>query len=48
MFGSYSRETVTRKSDVDLFADCGGFVGVMEDVRATLGEKEVDMFRRIA
>lgn len=48
LFGSYSKGTATRKSDIDLLVDSGlrglGFVGLIEAVRGALGGKEIDMF----
>lgn len=47
LFGSYSKNTATEKSDVDLFVDSGlkglQFVGLSEDIRQAL-DKEVDVF----
>ena len=48
LFGSYGKGNATEKSDIDLLVDSGlkglSFVGLIEDVRIALGEKEIDMF----
>lgn len=48
LFGSYGKGTATMKSDIDLIVDSGlkglRFVGLIEEVRNALGEKEIDMF----
>lgn len=47
LFGSYGKGCATPKSDVDLWVDSGvdglAFVGLIEDVRKVLDDKEVDM-----
>lgn len=48
LFGSYGKGTASARSDVDLLVDSGleglRFVGLIEDIRSVLGEKEVDLF----
>lgn len=48
LFGSYGKGTASAKSDVDLLVDSGlkglRFVGLIEDIRNALGEKEIDLF----
>lgn len=48
LFGSYGKGVATEKSDIDLLVDSElrglHFVGLIEDVRAVLDEKEIDMF----
>lgn len=48
LFGSYGKGIATEKSDIDLLVDSElrglRFVGLIEDVRAVLDEKEIDMF----
>lgn len=47
LFGSYSKDTATEKSNVDLLVDSGlsglQFVGFSEDIRQAL-DKDVDVF----
>lgn len=47
LFGSYSKNTATEVSDIDLLVDSGlrglKFVGLSEDVRTAL-DKDVDIF----
>ena len=47
LFGSYSKNTATEKSDVDLCVDSGlrglKFVGLIESLKNALGGKEVDV-----
>ena len=46
LFGSYGKGEATEKSDIDRIVDSGlkglKFVGLMEDVRIALGEKEIE------
>ena len=47
LFGSYSKETATKTSDIDLLVDSGlrglMFVGLAEDIRNAL-DKDIDIF----
>lgn len=47
LFGSYSKNSATETSDIDLLVDSGlrglKFVGLSEDVRSAL-DKEIDIF----
>ena len=48
LFGSYSKGTASEYSDIDLFVDSGlkglRFVGLLESIHETIGEKEIDLF----
>ena len=48
LFGSYSTNTATEKSDVDLYVDSGlrglRFVGFIDSVKTALGGRDVDVF----
>jgi predicted nucleotidyltransferase len=48
LFGSYGKGTATTRSDVDLLVDSGlkglRFVGLLDAVKAALGDIEVDLF----
>lgn len=47
LFGSYSQGTATEGSDIDLMVDSNlrglNFVGLIEDIRRSLADKEVDV-----
>ena len=47
LFGSYSKGTATDSSDVDIMVDSGlrglRFVGLIEDIRESLNDKDVDL-----
>ena len=47
LFGSYAKDTANSQSDVDILVDSDlkgmKFVGLMEDMRNALGDKEVDV-----
>lgn len=48
LFGSYSKGNATAKSDIDILVDSGlkglKFVGLIDDIRRSLQDKEVDVF----
>ncbi len=47
LFGSYAKGQATNKSDIDLYVDSNlrgmEFVGLMEEVRQALGNKDIDL-----
>ncbi len=47
LFGSYVKGTAKEESDIDLLVDSNlrglNFVGLIEDIRQTLDDKEVDV-----
>lgn len=48
LFGSYGKGTATSKSDIDLLVDSGlkglKFVGLINDIKTSLLDKDVDVF----
>ena len=48
LFGSYSKGTATKNSDVDLLVDSNlrglQFMGLVEDLREALDDKDMDVF----